>query len=196
MGSILGQETKIPHDAGQLSPCAAVRSLSTTTKNQCSQKATTKKVLNKSWRGMFSKWGEVGSGYNHSPAETTSGSAGDKGLDTFALHFLHIFYLIGQDNVIFQASVPLDFSLQRKLTPALQGLPGNMKMGKGLVFRWNLFYFAGLDLLCCHLIWQGLLSAILNTLLIGNMLQHIGSQVVKSPRFQCRRQEFNPWLVN
>ena len=40
--------------------------------------------------------------------------------------------------MIFQALIPLDFSLQKKLTPALQGLPRNMKMGKGLVFRFFL----------------------------------------------------------
>lgn len=46
--------------------------------------------------------------------------------------------------MIFQASVSLDFSLQRKLTPALQGLPGNMKMGKGLLFRCGTFLFCWL----------------------------------------------------
>ena len=46
--------------------------------------------------------------------------------------------------MIFQALIPLDFSLQKKLTPALQGLPRNMKMGKGLVFRCGAFLFCWL----------------------------------------------------
>ena len=46
--------------------------------------------------------------------------------------------------MIFQAAIPLDFSLQKKLTPALQGLPKNMKMRKGLVFRCGAFLFCWL----------------------------------------------------